>query len=60
MPDCFSEETPEESAMRAMRRREPEAFFVYEKAAVSIAATRLALMCNIPEYSVCPDLYPCL
>jgi ribosomal protein L37E len=58
MPDRFTEETPEEAAMLAMRRREPEAFFTYEEPCIDCGYPRSRCVCNIPDEPVCEDLYP--
>ena len=58
MPDRFQEETPEEAAMLARRRRElwAEPFFTTEPPCPECGHPLSACVCNIPDEPVCPDL----
>ena len=60
MPDRFQEETPEEAAIFARRRRElwAEPFFTTEPPCPECGHPLSACVCNIPDDPVCPDLYP--
>ena len=61
MPDRFQEETPEEAAMLALRRREmwAEPFFSDEQPCENCGHPVSKCACDdAPDEPVCPDLYP--